>query len=384
MINALPYIFLIIIYGGLSILHKYFQKSPKKRNYINILSVVIFVIFFGLRGFIAYDWVVYYSVFHETPTISKLLQTPYIQWTIEPGFLILVSLCKTIYPNNYIFFQAICTTLNILLITHFLKKYTYNIPICLIIFIAMGGRDFSLDIIRNSISIAIFINGIEFLEKRKIIPYTIICLIAASFHNSALIYIPMYFVLNRNFNRYILISIFVAANVICILHIPLLKNLVLLFANLLSPSAALYIDTYMSFDKGTTSLFGIGYLERLLTGILVLCYLNKLRNLRKSNVLINSMFFYLFINLFLSEFRTISTRCSYLFVYAYWIIWIDLYKCLYYKSNKIIYIICIGFYCIIKTYSGNNDPMYQYYNVLFDQKSHNERILYFRKNQNKK
>ena len=92
MINALPYIFLIIIYGGLSILHKYFQKSPKKRKYINILSVVIFVIFFGLRGFIAYDWVVYYSVFHETPTISKLLQTPYIQWTIEPGFLILVSL----------------------------------------------------------------------------------------------------------------------------------------------------------------------------------------------------------------------------------------------------------------------------------------------------
>lgn len=382
MAYSFPYILLIIFYGVMAILHKYFQDFPKKKTFINILSIVMFVFFFGFRGFVAYDWTIYFSIFTNTPTLDKLFTLPYNQWKHEPGFLILTSLCKTILPNSYIFFQVTFNTINIVLVCRFFKKYTDNIPACLTIFLPLGGTDFSVDLIRNSIAIFIFLNGIGFIEKKKFIPYIIICLIAASFHTSALAYIPLYFILNRRINKYVLLGIFCAANVICILHIPILKNLVLIFANILSPSAAQYIDAYMSYETQGVSTFNIGYLERLFTGIMLFCYIDKLRELRRNNILINSMFIYLFINLFLSEFRTISVRCSNLFIFAYWIIWQDFYKCLFYKGNKILYLLFVGCYCLMKTYSGNSNSMAQYYNVLFETKSHNERVLYFRQHQN--
>ena len=382
MANSFPYILLIIFYGVLAILHKYFQDAPKKKTFINILAISTFVFFFGFRGFVAYDWTIYFSFFTKAPTIDKLVTLPFNQWQIEPGFLIVTSLCKTILPNSYIFFQITFTTINVLLVCRFFKKYTDNIPACLTLFLPMGGTEFSIDLMRNSIAIFIFLNGIEFIQNKKLIPYLLICALAVSFHNSAIAYIPLYFVLNRKINKYVLLGIFCAANVICILHIPILKSIVLLFANILSPTTAQYIDAYMNYETQGVSTFNIGYLERLFTGIMLFCYIDKLRELRKTNILINSLFIYLFINLFLSEFRTISVRCSNLFIFAYWIVWQDLYKCLYYKGNKILYLLFIGCYCILKTYSGNSNAMAQYYNVLIDTKSHNERVIYFRQHQN--
>lgn len=194
----------------------------------------------------------------------------------------------------------------------------------------------------------------------------------------------MYFILNRKFNKQFVITIFIVANIVCIYHIPLLKSIVMFCANLTSRTAAQYIDTYMSMQSDNTSAFGIGYLERLFTGVIVLCYRDKLCNLRKTNILANSILLYLFINLFLSEFRTISVRCSNLFIFAYWIVWQDLAKCLYHKGNKILYLLFIASYCLLKTYSGNSGTMSQYYNILIDTKSHSERVLYFNKHLNDK
>ncbi len=384
MANAFPYLLLVIFYGVLAILHKYFLESSEKVKYINILTIFVFIIFFGLRGFVAYDWTVYYSLFYERiPKLGQLFTIPPSKWAVEPGFVLLASTCKTLF-TDYIVFQFICTTINICLLVRFFSRYTKNLPACMVLFITMGGIGFSTDLIRNSLSIFIFLNGIEFIEKKRFIPYLLICLCSASFHNSGLAYIPMYIILNRKFNKYILLTIFIIANAICILHIPVFKNLISLFVNIISPKMAQYMDTYMSYDASNTSAFNIGFLERLFTGVMVFCYINKLRELRKSNILVNSMFIYLFINLFLSEFRTISIRCSNLFVFAYWIIWQDLIKCIYYKGNKILYMVFIGCYCLLKAYSGNSGPMSQYYNVLFDYKTHTERTLYFRQHLNDK
>lgn len=251
------------------------------------------------------------------------------------------------------------------------------------LFLTMGGLGLSIDLMRNSLAIFILLNGIQFIEGKKIVPYLAICLTAASFHASALAYIPMYFILNRNFNKYIVVILFIAANIICICHIPVLKSIVIFCANITSRTAAQYIDAYMNMDNNP-STFGIGYIERLFTGLMVLCYREKLYNLRKSNIFINSILLYLFVNLFLSEFRTISVRCSNLFIFAYWIIWQDLAKCIYHKENKILYIMFIACYSILKTYSGNSGNMSQYYNVLVDTKSHSERVLYFNRYLNDK
>lgn len=173
-----------------------------------------------------------------------------------------------------------------------------------------------------------------------------------------------------------MLVIFTAANMIYLLHIPILKSIILLFVDFLMPSTKLWIETYLSMDATTGSILSIGYIERLLTGVLLFCYINKLRSLRGSNIFINSMFLYLCIYLFLSEFRTISVRCSYLFVFAYWIIWIDLPKCFTYRNNKLLFIAFISIYSLLRIGIGNNTAMSDYYNILFENKTFNERLIF--------
>lgn len=382
MANAYPYLLLLISFGFLAILNIYFQSSKSKQLCTNICAYCIFVFFFGFRGFVAYDWTAYFDIFNKVPNLGTLSYNDITILKTEPGFLLLVSICKTIVPN-YIFFQFSCTLINGTLLALFAKRYTANLPLVLAIFLAMSGIVFSIDLMRNSLAIFIFINAIPFLEKRQFIPYMIICGIATTFHTSAIIYIPIYFLINKKWNKKILIVIFTIANVVSFFHIPILKSLIGSIAGLLSDTAAQYIDTYMNFDSQGSKL-GIGAFERLFTGIMLFCYFDKLSQLRKSNIWVNCLFLYLAINLFLSEFRTISIRCSNLFIFAYWIVWLDLVKCIHYKNNKFLYVSLIGVYCILKTYSACNGSMSQYYNVLLDHQTHNERFIYFRQHQNDK
>ena len=142
-----------------------------------------------------------------------------------------------------------------------------------------------------------------------------------------------------------------------------------------------WIDSYLTMDATTGSVLSIGYIERLLTGILVFCYLDRLRSLRKeSNIFINSLLIFLYLFLFLSEFRTISMRVSGLFRYGYWIVWVDLLKCFYYRNNRILFISFLAIYCLLKTYSNNKSKMSYYYNVLFENRTYTERALDFNRN----
>ena len=379
---AYPYLLLVFAYGSLAIYAHYNQDSREKTIYVNVLSVILFVCFFGLRGFVAYDWTVYYEEFQSVTDLQTLFTLPYNKLVWEPGFMIFGVICKTIYPN-YFFFQFLCILINTALLLNFFRRYIDNIPLAFMIMLAMSGIEININLLRNSISILLFINSIRFIEEKKFLPYLLICLLGFTFHTSALAYIPLYFILNRNINKYIMLVVFIAANIIYLFHIPILKSIILLFVDILMPSTKLWIEAYLNMDNSTGSVLSIGYLERLFTGVMLFIYMNKLKSMRNgSNIFVNSMFLYLCIFLFLSEFRTISQRCSFLFVYAYWVVWIDFIKCFTLHNNKILYLTFIGLYSMLKVYSGNNTAMADYYNIMFENHSYNERFLHFRKHFN--
>lgn len=389
MANAYPYLLLLVAFGFLAVANQYFAGASiagakGKRTATCIVALLLFVFFFGFRGFVAYDWTAYTETFANLPDLPSFFHADNSRFKTEPGFLLLVATCKTLVPN-YLFFQIVCTLINTTLLTLFIRRYTQNLPAVLVLYITMSGLDFSIDLMRNSLSIFIFLNAIPLIEKRRLVPYLLVCLLAATFHTSALAYLPMYFVLGRRWNKKLMAVVLLAVNIVCVFRLPIVKTLATMAAGLLSPTAAQYIDTYISYQAQGSSI-GIGYAEKLFTGVMLLCYIDKLRALRGTNVLVNSLFLYLTINLSLSEFRTISVRCSNLFVFAYWIVWLDLAKCLYYKSNKILYVIFISLYCLLKTYSGCSGSMSQYYNVLLENSDggHNARFIYFRQHQNDK
>lgn len=379
---AYPYLLMVMAYGGLSAYAHYNRDSREKTMYVNILSAMLFVFFFGLRGYVAFDWTEYSREFQSVTDLQTLLTLPYNKWIWEPGFMIFGVLCKSIYPD-YLFLQFVCILINTALMMNFFRKYSDNIPFAFMIMLVMSGIEININLLRNSITILLFANAIRFIEEKKFLPYLLVCLLGYTFHSSSLAYIPMYFILNRNMNKYVMLGVFIMANVIYLFHIPILKSLILLFVDILMPSTKLWVEAYLNIDSSTGSFLSIGYLERLFSGVMLFIYMDKLKELRNgSNIFVNSMFFYLCIFLFLSEFRTISLRCSYLFVYAYWIVWPDFVKCFSLRNNKIIYLVFVGLYCMLKVYSSNNTAMAEYYNIMFENHSYNERLLHFRQHFN--
>ena len=376
MINALPYILFIGSYGFLAcIRHNTEDKFTQAK--IDLASIFLFIFFFGFRGFIMYDWSNYYPIFKNLSDFMTLFNTPLNRWEWEPAFELLAVLCHTITPD-WSFFVLVCTLIDTTLLVLFFKQENINIPLGFVMYLSMNGFGLSTDLMRNSIAIFLFLNALPYLRQRRPIPYFSICVIAAMFHSSGWTFIPLYFVLNRQINKWILFSLFILSATIYVFHIPILGNIISLFAGGLTDASQNYIDQYLNMDK-ETSIWGIGFIEKLFTASLTLIYIDKLRSLRpNSNIYINSLFLCITSFLLLSEFRTISMRVSTLFVYGYWIIWIDLIKCFNNQTNRKLYISFIAIYCLLKTYSSNTAAVNKYENVLLDSMNFTERLIFFR------
>lgn len=372
---SIPYIAIIIIFGLLSLFWIDTDSKNNKQAY-SLASIAIFIFFFGFRGFICDDWINYYPAFQNCSfdKVSFNLLEYNIEWGFEPGFTLLMAICKAL-TNNYHFLVFICTLINVSLLLFFFKKRLDNIPLSFVIFLTFGGYVMSTNLMRNSIAILIFVNALTYLEQRKLLPYIGLCILAATFHVSALLYLPLYFIINYRYNKYVYLGLFIIANAIFLLHLPVITIILTHILGDVGGLVQMKIESYTSGNLDEMKTLSIGYLERLFTGIMIFCYYDKLYELREENkVFINLFLLYILASFMLSEFSEISLRVSNLFICAYWIIWIDMMECFSIKNNRRLYICFISLYCVIKMIGNTNLITSLYDNVLFGAKSFEERL----------
>ena len=378
MLFALPYILLTFFYGLLSIIF-YAYDDENIRSKINITCIFIFVLFFGFRGYIFDDWINYYPSFEACQT-DNIALLPTYEWSYELGFTLLILICKSII-NDFQFLVFVCTIINITLLWTFLKKGVSNIPLAIMLYLAMGGLVMSVNLMRNTIAILIFINSLIYLEKRKALQYFLLCILALSFHMSSILFFPLYFILHRNCNKWIYLGAFILGNTILLLHIPILMSFVSIFMDDSSLMMANKIEDYTKLQQGIGFTISIGYLERLFTGLLIFCYIDKLKEIRKENIVfLNCILLYFLMFFIFSEFDEISRRLSNLFIFAYWILWYDLIKCFHYSNNRKLFITFISIYCLFKLIGTAGIATAKYENVLFGAQSYQERLFYYNRN----
>ena len=374
MIYAIPYVILVILLGFLAILIEQKKEDDAFTHKITLWGILIYFVFFAFRGFITTDWMTYYVEFDKCTW--DLLFNYEMGKSREPGFLIFMLLNKSLVPNFH-FFVFTSTLLNTWLLLSFFRKYSDNLLIALVIYLVFEGFMINANLMRNSISIFIFLNAITYLQERRPLPYFGLCLLALSFHFSAIVYFPFYFFIHRKLNKWVYLTIFVICIMIFVLHIPIFLKLIKL-----TGIGGMFIDNKIDAytELSTARGFGMGFIERLITGILVFCYYEKLCDARVENrIFINSLVAFFISNFLFSEFAEISKRIYILFIYAYWILWCDLIKCFYYDRNKILFSTFVGLYCIVKTATTLNAPIHEYDNLLFGIKSYQERKYIFQK-----
>jgi hypothetical protein len=194
-----------------------------------------------------YDRYIYGEIFDQMSTMQHegrdlLVSAGYRLYATEWGFLWFNQLLGYVTMNRYVFiFITTCFIYTLLFIS--IKRYCRNYPFAVIVFMGLWFF-FTFTYLRQVMAATIGWLAIQYAIDRKPIPYFLIVFIAFTFHNSAIVLVPFYFVPAKKFKPSVVISIFV----MCLL-VGLSNMLGLLFAA---------SDTFTSISKVSEN---VSYIE---------------------------------------------------------------------------------------------------------------------------
>ena len=372
MLAFIPYmeVFGFLLLGGAV---DVFGKNERKKHMLFVFSIILLIGFLGLRGFIGWDWWAYYPSYNNLPG----------GFNYEIGYEIWSNIFYKI-GLSYHHFTFINTVADILILAYVLKKYSKYPIFSMFLFLAVQGLSFEVDLLRNAKAVLLFIISIQFIKERKIIPFLILNILGMTFHISSIIYLPMYFILNRNYSRKIILPLIILGNIYYIFDTKLFIHILEYMSSVLPAAVGGKITSYLSIIPQNYKLpIGTLYFERLVTFIMVFFFLHKEKGSREkenqySLIMENSFYIFYLIFLFTSEFFIASTRIGILFIYANWFLWGDIIENL--RNTKIkaavfLIAVLIGGNRIYNHFDFNgNKILYRYENIITDHKSYEEKM----------
>ncbi|MCG6188441.1 EpsG family protein [Maribellus maritimus] len=374
---SIPYVIYMLFLIGCF----YFEKKrlAQGENAEDIRKVVLFsaLVFIGLRGHVMTDYISYYPYFKEMPTFQNGKLTDFSRYgRIEFGFLYYTYFIKSIF-RNYFIWVFINTLIDLFIINQIFKKYTSYYALAFIVFIGFQGLGLEINTYRNIKAIVLFMLSLQYIRKKKFVPYLLLNLLGFTFHASALIYIPMYFILNRKISKMMIWALFVISNCIFLLHIKLSSVIIPPLIDLTGMSVSISkIMTYLN----TSSSYGIsvGYVERILSFTLFTIFSDKMIEKTEMNrIFYNSYLLYFFFFFFFSDMSVFAERFSGLFVFSYWVLYPNVYKCINKVEIKKVFISYLLFLSLFKVITGNSVIFSKYDNLLFGIQSFEQRESVF-------
>lgn len=247
------------------------SQSKLKKSQITQSLFAIFLIIFLCFGYMTgSDWRSY-EKWYEWGIVSILLGG-----YKEPGYHLYSMFFKFIGVSFWPYFIFTKTVL-FLIIFRFVKRlYPNNIFQFWMYFLPWFGFFLFIDNpARNAIAVGIFLLSFKYLINRSLAIYLVFTLFAMSFHASAIIMIPLYYLANRGFKSKSLIIIFIIVNIIFSSQEVLRFLITSLF------SKFPFIDGMISRAFGRNipgSLISFGLILHILLFFILLSYRNSIVN----------------------------------------------------------------------------------------------------------
>lgn len=273
------------------------------------------------------DVIMYKYIFEEIPNNGLS-----VGFTEENGFLIYNLVVHFFSDDVYVFFFLTAVIISILHAIP-IKKYS---PIIGFVAFLMFCRLFLVSFVylRQMIAMGILWSfAIPFISKRKLFPFLLIVLLASSFHVSALIFIPFYFLYTYQFSpkKVIVVSIIFAI----LVFTPIINGIILYVGSFMTQTSANKLEYYTA-DSGGNLLF--------LIEIFVLFFmLAYARNRNIPNLLINGVYLYCF-TLFTIFLNSGFIRFSWYFILFPSIFLAYVYRDLEDEKSKKIFRLCVCIY----------------------------------------
>lgn len=279
------FLFFSELYGGSNIV-----ASRKQFKYVHL------VIFFGLLFLIGLR-----NKYIGTDTLTYIYEFEYSEIPInfnifkysEPLYKIALAISQLLF-NNYTGFLCFFAFPFSLAYSNFIKKYSDDYFISVLIIIVLGTITFCMAGVRQSVALGFTIIAYQYARERKLISFLVCCLIAFGFHNSSIVIIfmyPLFMIKKINYKFWLL---FIIAFIL-----GFTKNKIIMqIANLFFVQ-----DRYMMY--GTTYQTNLNYTMLIIQlTLLIFCYIykDKIITENKNN---SSLFIMAFLSVIMQSFTPI-------------------------------------------------------------------------------
>ena len=361
----------IISFLGLGVIIEKISERKRIGESFFIFSLLLLILFFGLRGYIGYDWYSYKPNFDKMVTIGELFKgnTQVLHSGYELGFQIYTSFIKTL-TNNYFIYNFINVSVDFIILYFVIKRFSKYPILSLLLFFGIYGVALEIDMVRNAKSIMLFLLSIKYIEERKILNFGVLNILGILFHYSSILYLPMYFILNVKWNKKFILFLFILGNVYYLSDIRIVMRIIKEYNTFLPTGIGAKLSGYFSIIPLDFPLgFSLYYFERVIMFLLCWFVSDNLKNKKYGNIMLNSLYISIFFFLYLSEFSIVAMRFGLLFIYSYWFILPILLE-IYPKLPIFIVAIAISLFRLNNqiNFVGNRE-VYSYQNILINRDS---------------
>lgn len=217
MILYLHIFFIALVYLFLS------SKDGKSNNKILAFIFLYIAIFLGIGDMIGgYDRYIYGEVFdtiadelHGKRDLSRVL---YLVEGKEYGYFFWQTLVGSFTSNRYIYILLTMLLVYLLFFKTF-KEYIQDYPMATIVFLGFFYY-FSMTYLRQVIACGIIWQGVRFVWERKLVKFILTVLLAYSFHNSAILFLAIYFIPIKKYSKRNIVLALLIAIIIGLSPIP--------------------------------------------------------------------------------------------------------------------------------------------------------------------
>lgn len=182
-----------------ALLWERYEKFNKLKSNDYVMHALPFIIIFGYLAFLAAmrtgmnDTSVYIFSFENIPGTFADIRDIFSSDGKDKAFDITANFFKMLFSDNYHWWFAFFAIIESLIFVHVLRRESASILVSCFYFFASTLYYNYFSMMRQWMAVALFFLAFKFIKEKKFWQYLIICLIAAQFHNSAYLCIPVYF-----------------------------------------------------------------------------------------------------------------------------------------------------------------------------------------------
>lgn len=182
---------LLVVSIAAILANKKFDKTGKRKiNIWVIIAMASLILVSGFRHRVGTDYQNYVDIYNLNVKSSSIV------FEGEFALSIIIKLATYISENPQVFFMITSIIINVMLVIA-LVKYSENYKMSMYLYITTFTYYSTMNGLRQFIAAMIMFLAFKQLMNRRFIKYLLCVLLATTFHTSALLFIPIYFIVYR-------------------------------------------------------------------------------------------------------------------------------------------------------------------------------------------